>query len=577
MKTNTQYFIHCCILLIFFHTHGFGNNYIITSHPTSDPAPSVFTWNGETRVYLYTTQDKIDTAANPYPIDTIRCYSSNDMFHWRDEGVVLDEGRMPDWVHNGGHALWAPHVVYLEGSYRLYASEATTAEGDKSAYCFMAIAETPVGPFVPAPSWLTGTGIGAIDPFCFIDSTADSVRVHLVYRNSAGKTCFARMNDSGSAITGTPWEITGLEDQYTEGAWLFKADGWYYLLYATKPQLSSEIISCATAPVPPSGGITQETVWTLQGKISGPVTDWTNHTGVCRFTQKEEQEPKWYIFRHGVSELGPKLFPSGAGRCSAVEQMRFTGDAPPRIVPVEQTRRGVGICSARYDTIQIDRFTSAKNCEIESIQFPGTPEDPPGWYLGVGDNAVVTYSGVYFPESTDTAFTSVIARVGSAHANGRIEVHLDSAEGLLLGTISVPSTGGVRNWATTPATPLDAIPPAGIHELVLVIPSGMFYCNWIRFVSEPEKVEQPPYLRSGRNAFTVRRLNRYSFSVTGVRSPSSIRLMNIRGRTIAAGIEQHHVQSGGLVFRVNEAVGSGLYLLEVRTERKTFRLPVVCN
>jgi hypothetical protein len=322
------------------------DNFFITTHPTSDPAPSVFTHRGETRVYVYTTQDKIITPDKPYPIDTIRCYSSDDMFHWRDEGVVLDEKRMPDWIFKNGHSLWAPHVVYIKGLYRLFASEATTSEGDKSAYCFTATASEPAGPFQVTPSHISETGIGAIDPFCFIDSAADSVRVYLVYRNSEFKSCIARMNDSGSTIIGTPWTLSGLNNSYTEGGWLFKNNDYYYLLYATKPITTNEIIAYATAPVSPSGGITPKTVWTPQGKIIGPTTDWTNHTGVCSFKVKGENKPRWYIFWHGASDLGPKLFSPGQSRCSAIEYMHFTNNTTPLIAPVLQTHRGVGICNA---------------------------------------------------------------------------------------------------------------------------------------------------------------------------------------------------------------------------------------
>lgn len=65
------------------------DNFFITTHPTSDPAPSVFTYNGENRVYVYTTQDKIMTPEKSYPIDTIHCYSSDDMFCYMQQNRLL--------------------------------------------------------------------------------------------------------------------------------------------------------------------------------------------------------------------------------------------------------------------------------------------------------------------------------------------------------------------------------------------------------------------------------------------------------------------------------------------------------
>ena len=132
------------------------DNYFISVHPTSDPAPSVFTYNGVTKVYVYCTQDMIALSGN-YPIDTIHCYSSTDMYHWKDEGVSLDEQHCASWVNKGAHKLWAPHVVYLKGLYRMYVPETATTSGNPS-HIFMATSATPAGPFTPAAGYITGLG-----------------------------------------------------------------------------------------------------------------------------------------------------------------------------------------------------------------------------------------------------------------------------------------------------------------------------------------------------------------------------------------------------------------------------------
>lgn len=567
MKKSRIIFTIAALALHAFRTTPAADNFFITTRPTSDPAPAVFTYNGETRVYCYTTQDKSTVTGKPYPIDTIRCYSSDDMFHWRDEGVVLDERIMPDWIFPEGHALWAPHVVYLKGLYRLYAPEATTAEGDKSSYCFMATARAPTGPFQPAPSYISGTGIGAIDPFCFIDTTADSVRVYLLYRNAQSQTAIARMNDSGSVIVGTPWVPSGIDTGYSEGAWLFKNSGMYYLLYATKPPQSTEVIAYATAPATEPGGITPATVWTARGRIIGPTTNWTNHTGVCRFTPRGEEKPRWYIFWHGVSDLGPKLFSLGEGRCSAIEYLTFTNDTQPRIGPVVKTHRGVGTNNAITDTIQIDRYSDAVNCLLRAFPSPGTSTEAPGWFLGIDDSGLATYNDILFPStSNDTSITGVVARVASTVTNGVLEIRLDSAAGPLLSTITIPATGGTTSWQTTTVTPLTALPPPGVHNLIVHAPTGKYYCNWIKFVSSPA-ASAPKQSQSGAHRLTLSRPTHNSFTVSGGTSAIRITLLNLHGQKLS---DCYTIAAAGEMLQINlnreNRLNAGLYILAVERE-----------
>jgi hypothetical protein len=58
----------------------------------------------------------------------------------------------------------------------------------------------------------------------------------------------------------------------------------------------------------------------------------------------------------------------------------------------------------------------------------------------------------------------------------------------LLGTINVPSTGGLSTWATTTAAALTAVPPIGHQNLALVFKcaaSNTFQLNWIQFSQVP--------------------------------------------------------------------------------------------
>jgi len=77
-----------------------------------------------------------------------------------------------------------------------------------------------------------------------------------------------------------------------------------------------------------------------------------------------------------------------------------------------------------------------------------------------------------------TNATVFMARVAAQGSEGRIEVHLDSATGLLIGTCSVPSTGDWQKWVT-PSCPID--PTIGKHTVCLVFSRGGFNLQWFAF------------------------------------------------------------------------------------------------
>lgn len=65
------------------------NQIIAGNIGTSDPAPNVF--NGT--LYLYCTEDMVGNGN--LDISVIHCYSTTDLYHWKDEGEVLKEADIP--------------------------------------------------------------------------------------------------------------------------------------------------------------------------------------------------------------------------------------------------------------------------------------------------------------------------------------------------------------------------------------------------------------------------------------------------------------------------------------------------
>ena len=580
--------IAALMVSFFFHTTIQADNYIITKFPTSDPAPSVFTYNGETRVYLYCTQDKQGNYGT-YPIDTIHCYSSDDMFHWRDEGVALDERSCASWTNRGAHQLWAPTVVYYKGKYRLFISAVDKGGSDDgSARVFTATADSPKGPFIPStsPPYLSKVSIGSIDPFCYIDTMPDgSTQAYLPVRNGKSGTAIymARLNDDATDVVGNLWVVSTLpRDGYKEGTWLFKRNGFYYLIYATANGTPRETICYATAPVSPQG-IDANTNWTNRGVlIDMNSISWTIHSGACYFKPKGGTEAKWYVFWHGEKEPesgSDKLFSDGVGRCTGIEYINFTNGTTPLMEKVKKTSRGVGICLASTDSIQVDRFSSSSNCAVRTIQHPGLATAPTGYVVSnIRNNGTLTYKDVDFTPSVDSQLATVAANISSTNANGSIEVRIGSSSGQLIATIPVPSTGSLNTYKTTEFVKLAAVPAAGVKDLSLVFKTtsnNTFQVNWIKFGEEASVAVKTYGAVLDKSGFNIQRVNKNTFKIFCNEnvSTATVSAVNLHGREIVNAATIRQFAWNGIIADINEQqLSKGVYILSIKTVNQIKRV-----
>lgn len=108
-------------------------------------------------------------------------------------------------------------------------------------------------------------------------------------------------------------------------------------------------------------------------------------------------------------------------------------------------------------------------------------------YIENGDS--ILYKKIDFAKG----FPYFEARVASATSGGNMELRLDSATGTLIGTLTVPSTGGWQNWESKTCAVKGA---TGIHDLYLVFTGGagyLFNINWFQFREKGEvsKVDAP--------------------------------------------------------------------------------------
>jgi len=209
-------------------------NLILTEGSPADP--HVIRVDGTYYLYATTHGDGFDA------------YVSKDLVHWELKGRAFDDPR-------GG--AWAPdvfHNVRGDGKFYLYYTDNDSKESDGpfDKQIGVAVADSPLGPFVDKGP-LVG---GVIDAHLFQD---DDKRYYLYYVSITDgfKIIVQPMADpltpQGEPTVivqpTEPWEMAAGE--VTEGPFILKRDGVYYLMYSGSGADSPEYaIGYATAKSP---------------------------------------------------------------------------------------------------------------------------------------------------------------------------------------------------------------------------------------------------------------------------------------------------------------------------------------
>lgn len=123
--------------------------------------------------------------------------------------------------------------------------------------------------------------------------------------------------------------------------------------------------------------------------------------------------------------------------------------------------------------IQGSSYSSESGLETE------TASDASGGYdLGyVRPDAYAMYKNVNFGSSVKSASV----RTASGGVGGTLEFHLDSISGTLIGTATLPVTGGWQTWQTVSSSVNGA---SGVHDLYIVFrgsSGGIANVNWFQF------------------------------------------------------------------------------------------------
>ncbi|MEQ4305825.1 glycoside hydrolase family 43 protein [Plantactinospora sp. B6F1] len=424
------------------------DNPIVQTIYTADPAPLVH--NG--RIYLYTGHD--EDGSTYFTMREWRVWSSADMVNWTDHGSPMSLATF-SWASADA---WAGHAIYRNGRFYWYVPVKNRATGRMAIG--VGVSESPTGPFRDA----LGRPLvenGEIDPAVFID---DNGQAYLYWGNP--NLWYVRLNAdmisySGSA-TQIPLTAAGFGARngnasrptlYEEAPWVYKRNGMYYNVFAA--ECCSEFIGYSTAPGPTGPWTYRGTVMPRQGG------SFTNHAGVIDFNGGS------YFFYHNGA------LPGGGGftRSVAVEKFNYNSDGT--IPTINMTTAGAP---------QIGTLNPYSRQEAETIAWETGVETEPasGGGMNVGwieNGDWIKVKGVAFGAGAG----SLSARVASATSGGRIEVRLGGSNGTLVGTCTVPGTGGWQTW-TTVSCPINGA--TGTHDLYLRFAGGSGYLlnvDWWQF------------------------------------------------------------------------------------------------
>jgi beta-xylosidase len=268
----------------------------------ADPHAAVF----DGTYYIYPTTDGYEGWGST----SFSCFSSKDLIHWENRGVILQLGVDVKWAQKNA---WAPCIAQKNGKYFYYYS-AQQQVG-------VAVADKPTGPFTdPLGKALVGRNAyrcQSIDPMVFVD---DDGSAYLYF--GQGKCNVVKLHED--MISYDPNEVRQITPPgYNEGSFVLKRNGKYYLMWSefdTRDPRYSVAYATSDSPMGPFTKAKDNPILKAKDMVLG-----AGHHSVVQVPGKDE----YYIVYHRFA------IPDGTGykRETCISPMRF--DADGKILPVD--------------------------------------------------------------------------------------------------------------------------------------------------------------------------------------------------------------------------------------------------
>lgn len=287
--------------------------------------------------YMYPTTDGFEGWSGTQ----FKAYSSTDLVHWTDHGVILDLGPDVSWADS---RAWAPTIAEKDGKYYFYFCA--------DANIGVAVSDSPTGPFKDAlgqPLLKAGQLSGQmIDPAVFTDDDGQS---YLYWGN--GHAYVVPLNDDMVSFDAS--KVTDITPSgYNEGTFVVKRKGTYYFMWSENDTRDENYrVAYATGPSPTGP-------WTKRGVILEKDASLgilgTGHHSVVQVPGTDD----WYIAYHRFAIPGG----DGMHRETTIDKLEFDADGLiKKVVPTLTSVDPVTIVHAGAD---------ANGVEGSAIALTGT-------------------------------------------------------------------------------------------------------------------------------------------------------------------------------------------------------------
>ncbi len=421
----------------------------------ADPGSIVY----QGRIYLYNSNDDDNNVAGGYSMHSIVCVSTADLKNWTDHGVVFQVPADASWANNS----WAPQQIARNGTIYLYFGNNANGVG-------VASSTSPTGGFKDAKgSYLVnsstpGAGGGGwlFDPGAMID---DDGQAYLSFGgDGANYAHIIKLGSDLASVSGSAVSPAATVKNFFEASFLFKRNSTYYFAYSSDSSDGLRI-DYMTSSSPMTG-------YTYQGTIAGQPPSNNNNNHASEF----EFNGQWYHAYHNRYVSTQAGISTTYKRNLGIEVLNFNGDGT--IEQVTYTTDGVPQVGHLdpYVRVEAETMNAQSGIETETCSAGGMD------VTQINDGDWVKVRGVDFGASSATSFS---ASVASTATGGSIELHLGSATGTLIGTCTVPSTGGMQTWMTTTCSVTGA---TGVQDLVLKFRGSGFNVDYWSF-SGPNAAE----------------------------------------------------------------------------------------
>ncbi|MBP0966862.1 MAG: family 43 glycosylhydrolase, partial [Oscillospiraceae bacterium] len=421
----------------------YANNPICSTAFAPDPAPVVF---GD-ELWVFTGCDK-DARNDNYYMVGWQAFSTTDMQNWTNHGMILKDNEFSWCTENNA---WASQCIERNGKYYFYFTTTDPARGREIG---VGVADNPEGPYKDVLGKpLCGPDWAYIDPTVIID---DDGQAWLMFGNP--DCYYVKLKEDMVTLDGQIQKFNlslPAGTKYGEGPWIYKHDSLYYLVFASfVDAFGGESISYCTGP-----SVTGP--WTFRGNIHEGSNCFTTHGGIIDYKGHS------YSFYHMNGLPGGGSF----NRSAACEEFTYGSDGS--IPALKSTKNGPD---------QIEAFNPYRRVEAETMAWSeGVKVESAGngsQALGFIENGdYVMLKGVDFGEGA----TEFITSVASDGEGGKIELHLDSATGPIVGTATCPVTGGWQEFTEVSGNVVGA---TGKHDLYLRFSGSdgyLFNVDWWEF------------------------------------------------------------------------------------------------